>query len=76
MSDPIVAPADQPAAITTATAKPSAMWWITTVAGIAIPIMLALGPILPAPWNALFLQLASALGGALGVTHTGKILLA
>ena len=73
MSDPIVAPADQP---TTAATKPNMAWWLTTLAGLAIPIMLALGPILPAPWNVLFLQLASAIGGALGVTHTGKILLA
>lgn len=70
MPDSIVAPGDA-----VATAMPSGLWWLTTLAGVFIPVVVALAPHVPSPWNDVMLQVASALAAALGITHSGKMVI-
>lgn len=53
--------------------SPPMSWWVTTIAGALIPLMLAIGVYVPQPYGGILLAIAGALGTALGVSHSGNI---
>lgn len=53
--------------------KPTTAWWITTVLGSLVPLMIGVAAVVPAPYSTILLAIAGALGSALGVSHTGIV---
>lgn len=53
--------------------KPTTAWWITTIAGSLIPIMIGVAACVGPPYSTILLAIAGSLGAGLGVSHTGVV---